>query len=126
MKSIQTLKSLVPSSRLASIRYALHGIIRFFKEEPNAWIHLTATIILAFAISYFHVTGAELIALVIVTGMVWVSEAFNTVVERIMDFFYPDHHPKVGLIKDISAGAVLLSAITALITAAIIFIPKIF
>jgi diacylglycerol kinase (ATP) len=120
------LKSISAASRLASFRYAMNGIRRFLKEEPNAWIHLAATLTLLVAIVYFRITGTELVALVIVTGIVWVAEAFNTVVEKIMDFISPAYHPQVGLIKDISAGAVLISAIVAVITAAVIFIPKIF
>jgi diacylglycerol kinase len=119
-------KSFSYRSRLLSIRYALNGLWKFFREEHNAWIHLIATItVFAFAF-YFNIRGGELIALVVVAGMVWIAETFNTVVEKIMDHITPERHPAVEFIKDLSAGAVLLSAITALITGAIVFIPKIF
>jgi diacylglycerol kinase len=113
-------------SRINSFRFAIKGIRVFLQEEPNAWLHLAATILLAIAIIFFRIAGNELIALVIVTGFVWAAEAFNTVVERVMDFISPQYHPKVAFIKDLSAGAVLLAALTALLTAAIVFIPKIF
>ena len=112
--------------RIASIRYACNGIKKFVMQEPNAKIHLVATTILCGAIIYFNISGIELMALIIVTGFVWVAEAFNTAVEAIMDFISPQYHSKVGLIKDISAGAVLLAVFTALITAAIVFLPKLF
>jgi diacylglycerol kinase len=125
-QTIFNLKSLSPVSRLQSLRFACNGIRKFFREEPNAWVHLAATILLFIAIYYFRISGNELMALVIVTGFVWVAEAFNTALERIMDFVSPGYNPKVEVIKDIAAGAVLLSAITAILTGAIVFIPKIF
>ena len=120
------IKSLAPASRLNSLRFACKVIFKFFLQEPNALIHLFATLLLMVAVFYFRITGVELIALVIVTGLVWVAEAFNTVVERIMDFISPEYHPKVEFIKDLCAGAVLMAALTALITGAIVFIPKLF
>jgi len=112
--------------RVASVKYACNGLKKFVMQEPNAKIHLVATTILCGAIIYFNIRGIELMALIIVTGFVWVAEAFNTAVEAIMDFISPQYHSKVGLIKDISAGAVLLAVFTALITAAIVFFPKLF
>jgi len=41
-----------------------------------------------------------------------------------LDFIHPDTNPKIGLIKDISAGAVLVMAIAALLVGMVIFIPK--
>jgi diacylglycerol kinase (ATP) len=114
------------NGRINSVRYACNGIKKFVGQEPNARIHLIATVILAGAIIYFNIKGIELLALIIVTGFVWVAEAFNTAVEAIMDFISPQYHSKVGLIKDISAGAVLMAVFTALITAAIVFFPKLF
>jgi diacylglycerol kinase (ATP) len=113
-------------ARIGSVRYACNGIKKFVAQEPNARIHLVATIILCGAIVYFNIRGIELLALIIVTAFVWVAEAFNTAVEAIMDFISPEYHPRVGLIKDISAGAVLMAVFTALITGAIVFFPKLF
>jgi diacylglycerol kinase (ATP) len=43
-----------------------------------------------------------------------------------MDLISPGYHPKVKLVKDLSAAAVLIAAIISVITGAFIFIPKIF
>jgi diacylglycerol kinase len=119
------MKSLL-MARIESFKYAWNGIKEFVAKEPNARIHLVATTILCGAIVYFKIRGIELLALITVTGFVWVAEAFNTAVEAIMDFISPEYHPRVGLIKDISAGAVLIAVFTALIIAAIVFFPKLF
>lgn len=112
-------------ARGKSFQYALHGIYKFFLQEPNAVIHLIATILVFLAAFYFDVTKTEMLALVIVTGFVWSAELFNTAIEKVMDFISPDRHPAIEFIKDVSAGAVLLSALTAFITGIIIFLPKI-
>ena len=113
-------------SRVNSFGFAARGILKFFQQEPNAWIHLLATIAVFTSSIYFGISGFELLALIIVTGLVWVAEMFNTVIERVMDFISPAHHSQVAFIKDLAAGAVLISAIVAAVTGLIVFIPKIF
>ena len=49
---------------------------------------------------------------------------FNTAVEKLADMVSKDLHPEIKVIKDVSAAAVLVSAIAALVTGAIIFLPK--
>ncbi len=113
-------------SRFNSFGFAIKGISKFFLQEPNAWIHLVATIIVFIAAMFFSVSDSEMISLVIVTGFVWVTEIFNTAVENMMDFISTERNSKIEFIKDLAAGGVLLSAITAIITGGVIFIPKLF
>lgn len=113
-------------SRVSSFAFALKGLRQFFRQEPNAWLHLSATIIVIAAACWFRVSVPEGIALTVVTGMVWAAEIFNTAIENMVDLVSPGWHSHAGLIKDLSAAAVLLAAFTALVTGAIIFIPKIF
>lgn len=112
-------------ARLNSFGYALRGLARFLREEVNARVHLFATLTVAAAVILLPVTRLEILALVIVTGAVWAAEAFNTVIERLVDIVHPQWHPRAGYIKDLAAGAVLLVSLTALAVGAIIFIPKI-
>ena len=67
----------------------------------------------------------ELLALVIVTGGVWITELINTAIEHIMDMISPEKHPEVKYIKDLAAAAVLMAAIVALTTGSIVLLPKI-
>jgi diacylglycerol kinase len=112
--------------RANSFRFAWEGIYKFFSQEHNAWLHLAATIMVFIAAWWFQLSRSEMISLVIVTGFVWTAEIFNTAIEKLMDFIVPDYHPKVKLIKDLAAAAVLVAAFIALITGAFIFIPKFF
>ena len=113
-------------SRVGSFGFAFEGLCSFFRNETNAWIHLGSTVIVAALALYCKLSSNEIVCLVMVTGFVWVAELFNTAIERIMDFVSGQRHPAIKTIKDLAAGAVLLSAVTAFITGAIIFIPKFF
>ncbi len=112
-------------ARIKSFEYAFAGIKSFFYSQHNAWIHLLATAVVLFLAIVFHVSNAEAMALTGAVGFVWVSELFNTAIEKIMDFISVERNPKIKLIKDISAAAVLVAAITALVVGCIVFIPKI-
>jgi diacylglycerol kinase (ATP) len=113
------------SDRRKSFRYAIEGIGAFFRTEHNAWLHLAGTVIVILLAAWLKVSPLEAGFLVIVTGLVWVAELFNTAIEKTVDMISPDRNPRAKYIKDVAAGAVLVMAITALICGAIIFIPKI-
>lgn len=93
-------------------------------REHNARVHLVATIAVALMAIVFGVTRQELLALLFAVGFVWMAELLNTCVEKLSDFISRDRHPEIGFIKDMAAGAVLVAAVTALATGAIVFIPK--
>ena len=114
------------SSRLKSFQFAFEGIAGFFRREHNSWLHFAATVAVLIVASVAGVTKTELLALVFAIGFVWVSEMFNTCVEHIMDFISTKTDPEIRFIKDLASGAVMVSAITALIIGLIIFIPKFF
>jgi len=112
-------------ARARSFRYAVEGVTAFFRSEPNAVLHLGATILVTSMAFVFGVTPTEAIALVIVTGFVWAAELFNTSIEKSMDLITDKESPSVKFIKDVAAAGVLVAALTALIVGAIVFIPKI-
>ncbi len=112
--------------RAHSLRHAISGVALVFKTEHNAWIQSVA-IIAGIALGcYFRISAFEWMALVFSMGLVVVSEAFNTAIEIDIDLTSPEIHPYAKKTKDVAAGAVLLSALTALVVALIIFLPKIF
>jgi diacylglycerol kinase len=107
-----------------SFTYAWDGIKAVMRTEHNTWIHLGLTVA-AIALGFIlHISKGEFIALIIVMTMVWVAEIFNTAIEKTMDFISRERHPQIKLIKDLAAAAVLITAFSALLTGAIIFIPK--
>ncbi|WP_431213285.1 diacylglycerol kinase [Puia sp. P3] len=111
-------------SRIRSFRFAFAGIRSFITREHNARIHLAATAGVIAAAILFHVSLAEACVLLIVTSLVWITEMLNTCIERMADLITLEQNPQIKFIKDIAAAAVLIAAITAVVTGLIIFIPK--
>ena len=98
---------------------------QFIRREHNARIHLAITVGVVIAALVLHVSRMEAVGLVLVIGLVWVVEMLNTCVERMADLITTDTNPDIKFIKDLAAGAVLVSAIVAVVAGLFIFIPKI-
>ena len=113
------------NARLKSFRYAFEGLTAFFAAEHNAIIHLFITVSVFIGAAFFNLNKGEWIAIILATGFVWVTELLNTAIERLSDLISEDFHPGVKFIKDVSAAAVLVAAIVALLTGAVIFLSKI-
>ena len=111
-------------ARLKSFVYAWEGIVSFFRWEHNAQIHLAITFLVLVLSVTLGVNKWEAISVVFSIAFVWIAEMFNTAIEKAMDFITLEKHPQIKLIKDISAGAVLIAAIAAVIVGCFIFIPK--
>ena len=111
-------------ARFKSFRFAVEGLNAFFTTQPNAIIHLLMTLLAFSAAVFFNVSKGEAIAIVLAAAVVWAAELFNTAIERLADMVSKDFHPSIKFVKDVSAAAVLLSAVAAFITGAIIFLPK--
>jgi diacylglycerol kinase (ATP) len=71
-----------------------------------------------------HISTSEWLWVALCITLVLVTEIFNTMIETLTDLVSPGYNEKAGHIKDMSAGAVVIAAIFALITGLIIFLPK--
>jgi diacylglycerol kinase (ATP) len=107
--------------RVRSFRFALQGIGWLVRTQPNAQIHLAATVVAVGLSIALKITRGEWCAVVIVIGMVWMAEALNTALEVLADHLAPDEHPLVGRAKDVAAGGVLLAALAAAVVGVIVF-----
>jgi diacylglycerol kinase (ATP) len=112
-------------SRIRSFGYALSGLKRFFGTEHNAWIHLAAALAAAAVGFLLNISPMEWVGVLFAIGLVCCAEAFNTCVEKMMDRLLPQQDETVKYIKDLAAGAVLISAAIAALVGTIIFLPKI-
>ncbi len=112
-------------NRLKSVGYAFKGMLILIKTEASIKIQVVIAIIVTIAGFYFEITRTEWLIQISMIGLVMSIEGVNTAVEYIADFIHPDHHPKIGLIKDIAAGAVFIASIVAVIVAFIIYLPKV-
>jgi diacylglycerol kinase len=111
---------------IKSFGFAFTGIYELLKSEQNTRIHFVATICALIAGILLRISKSEWCILLIVIALVWAAEAFNTVIEKLSDHLFPEHHETARIVKDVAAGAVLVCSLTALICGLIIFLPKIF
>ncbi|HKK41324.1 MAG TPA: diacylglycerol kinase family protein [Bacteroidales bacterium] len=111
--------------RLRSIGNAVRGLGNLLENEPNVRIHIIAAVSAIILGIITGITTVEWLIIVVVAGMVFVSEIFNSAVERLADIVDPHQNEKIRIIKDYAAAAVLVSAIIALTAGLIIFIPGI-
>ncbi|APG64762.1 diacylglycerol kinase [Tenacibaculum todarodis] len=111
--------------RLRSMKFALRGMWLLLTTEDSIKAQSFFALIAIIAGFYFNISSFEWMAQLLVIGLVLVAEAVNTAVEEVADFIHPDYHKKIGLIKDIAAGAPAIAALISLAIAAIIYLPKI-
>ncbi|MCF6365987.1 MAG: diacylglycerol kinase family protein [Bacteroidales bacterium] len=111
--------------QLKTFKYALNGIAHVFKKEQNFRIHIIATILVIAAGVFFSIDRTEWMFIIIAINIVLAFELANSAIEYICNFVSPGYSNKIKRIKDVSAAAVLISAIGAFVLALIIFIPKV-
>jgi len=111
--------------RLYSLPYAIKGCIYLLKTENAIKVHLFNTITLAIIGLFFGLNRTEWMFQILALGLIISIEAVNTAIEKIADFIQPNFNKKIGLIKDVSAGAVLFSGIFGAVIIGCIYIPKI-
>jgi len=115
-------KTMSVHSRIRSFGYAFNGISQVFKQEPNAKLHLLATLLAITAGIIRHINLTQWVAIIFAIALVWITEAFNTCLEQLCDFCCnKEFHPSIKIIKDISAGAVLIAALTSVVIGIIVF-----
>ena len=112
-----------------SFQAAFSGIGKVLASERNFQIHVLIGFIVILAAIFFQISRNDLIFLLIIIGMVLTMEIVNTGFELMFDILHPlekrnvEQDLAVRIIKDMLAGAVLISAILALIIGVLIFYP---
>lgn len=105
---------------LRSFRFAGQGIIALFRYENNAKVHLLIAGVVVLSGFWLDMSRIEWAVILTQIGLVWAAEAINTAIEKLCDFVSPGLHPQIKAIKDMSSGAVLILAITAVISGAVV------
>jgi diacylglycerol kinase (ATP) len=106
---------------LDSFNYALEGIIHVLRTQRNLRIHFAIAIVVIAAAAALGVERLELIALLIVIAFVLVAEMVNSAIEGAIDAATTSFDPNAKLAKDVAAGAVLISTVTAIAVGYLVF-----
>ena len=112
-------------NRLKSFRYAFNGLVIVLSNEPNARVHVLSAVTSLILGDCLNISPSEWLAVILSICLVLSLEIINTAIEELCDYTQPAFHPQIKKVKDLSAAAVLVSAVSALAIGLIIFIPKI-
>ncbi|HEL2574975.1 diacylglycerol kinase family protein [Streptococcus suis] len=111
---------------MASLDFAMSGLLTAFKEERNMKKHLASAVLVVLAGLIFQVSVTEWLFLLLSISLVIAFEIMNSAIESVVDLASDYHfHLLAKNAKDMAAGAVLFVSGFALLTGLIIFLPKI-
>lgn len=110
-----------PKKHAKSFKYAFDGVFHTLANEANFRVQiLVATVVVLLGV-YLRINIEQWSILVLAIGMLLAAEMVNTVVENVVDALIKEYHEAVKIIKDVSAGYVLIIAIANLIVYLLIF-----
>ncbi|MBS1724926.1 MAG: diacylglycerol kinase [Armatimonadetes bacterium] len=105
---------------IGPFRVAFEGIIHTFRTQRHMRIHLYVTMIVILGALILNLRFREILVLMFIITFVLVAEMFNSAIEATVDLVSPNYHPLAKYAKDISAGAVLIATIMAIIVGSMI------
>jgi diacylglycerol kinase (ATP) len=101
-------------------RVALVGIVHTFRSQRHMRIHLYVTLATILGAVLLNLRMREVLILLFMISIVLVAEMFNSAIEAVVDLASPTYHPLAKYAKDISAGAVLITTLLAMIVGILI------
>lgn len=107
-----------------SFRNAFRGIWTALTSQINIRLHFVSGSVVLFLAVYLHIPFSELLVLILAITLVMLAEMVNTAIEFLCNAVTLEHREYIKHAKDVSAGAVLLTAIFALLIGIIVFLPK--
>ncbi len=110
----------MPRKLVESFNVAIEGFFHALATQRNLRIHLyIATFVIILGILYC--SYLEILIIIVTISLVFLAEMFNTSAELMVDLAADTFHPLAKKIKDVAAGAVLLTAISAAVVGYLIF-----
>ena len=104
-----------------SFNAAVEGFIYVLKTEYNMRVHFLAALFFVLLGIYLGFSYTEILLMTVTITLVLASEMINTALELVVDMVKSEFHPIARIIKDVAAGAVLLTSINAVIVGYILF-----
>lgn len=97
--------------RVASAKYALGGVFNFLYHQDSARFMVAGTVVVIGLALVLRVPRIEMLLLVLMVGIWWITELINTAVEAVVDMVTQEFHPLAKIAKDVAAGATLVATI---------------
>jgi diacylglycerol kinase len=111
------------TSLVQSFRSAAAGLLYATRTQRNLRIHLAIAAAVVGIGLWLDLPVGQWAVLALTVGFVLVSEIFNTVLEALVDLVSPQYHPVARVVKDATAGAVLLAALVAMVVGLLVLGP---
>lgn len=109
---------------LESFNYAIDGLIYVLRTQRNMRVHfIVAATVLGVSLM-IRISSTQFMLLVMVIGMVLISELVNTAIESAVDITTSAYDPLAKVAKDVAAAAVMVSAFAAVVVGYLIFYPR--
>lgn len=106
-----------------SVHFTIKGLMWILRTERNFQIHIFGLLINLFLIIFLSLSKMETALIIFCCFFVLVTEALNTCVEKICDYIQPEFDSRIGIIKDLAGGAVMLATISSVCVGALIYWP---
>ena len=109
---------------LQSVNNAVNGIVYCATTQTNITKQLILGTIVMVLSLFYNFTTSEFLCLTFAVFFVIFAELINTAVETLVDLYVDVYHPKAKIAKDVAAGAVVLTAVNAIIVAYFLFLRE--
>jgi diacylglycerol kinase len=106
---------------LYSFRHAGRGLAWAVSSQANVRVHLVAAAVVIVGAVLFKFSLVEFAVLLLCFAIVIAAELFNTTLEVLIDYAWPEHHPMIGRAKDVAAASVLVAALGTAIVGVLLF-----
>ena len=111
--------------RLASVKYALAGLLYVLTHEQSIqWATIVTLIVLVLGV-WLDMSVVSWALLTLALGSVWVTECVNTAIEAAIDLGTSDPHPLAKIGKDVASTAALVSTIVFVVIVLLILLPRV-
>jgi len=104
-----------------SFQYAVSGVGYALRTQRNLRVHFVAGSAVLAASVYLGVNRHDLLILFFAISLVLITEMVNTAIETAVDLYINTFHPLAKIAKNVAAGAVLVSAINAVLVGIFVF-----
>jgi diacylglycerol kinase (ATP) len=110
-------------SRARSFRNAFSGWEYALRTQPNTWIHTAFSLAVLIVCAWLRLPPRDFAIIIVTIALVWAAELINTAIEAAIDLASPNQNPLAKAGKDAAAGAVLVTAVGAVLIGLLILGP---
>ena len=98
----------------ARLGFALRGLAHALRAEASLRLQALAMAAAFAALAWLQPAPVWWALVVLASALVLAAELLNTAIEQLADLLQPDAHPRIRVVKDCAAAAVLIAALGAL------------